>query len=59
MEQGSYKYFIGEGGFGNCDRNEWFFCSSETKSYYLLSFDGINKIISMDPYDHLEPEKLE
>ena len=29
-------------------------CSSETNSYYWLSFDGLKTIISMNPYDHIE-----
>ena len=29
-------------------------CSSEKRSYYCLSSDGPNKVISMIPYDHLE-----
>ena len=28
----------------------------ETNCYYWLSFDGLNKIISRNPYDHLESE---
>ena len=32
-------------------------CSSETKSYYWLSFDGLKSIISMNPDEHLESEK--
>ena len=34
-------------------------CSSETNSYYWLSFDGLKSIISMNPYEHLESEKKE
>ena len=32
-------------------------CSSETKSYYWLSFDRLKYIISMNPVEHLESEK--
>ena len=32
-------------------------CSSETNSYYWLRFDGLKRIISMNPYDHLQSEK--
>ena len=32
-------------------------CSSETNSYYWLSFDGLKSIISMNPVEHLESEK--
>ena len=32
-------------------------CSSETNSYYWLSFDEIKSIISMNPFEHLESEK--
>ena len=32
-------------------------CSSETKSYYWLIFDGLKSIISMNPVEHLESEK--
>ena len=38
------------------ENNERFF-SSEKKSYYWLSFDGIKSIISMNPVEHLESEK--
>ena len=31
-------------------------CSSETKSYYWLSFDGLKNIISNNSYEHLESE---
>ena len=33
--------------------------SSETNSYYWLSFDGLKVIISMNPVEHLESEKQE
>ena len=33
------------------------FVSSETNSYYWLSYDGLKTIIPMKPYDHLEPEQ--
>ena len=32
-------------------------CSSETNSYYWLSFDELKNIISMNPYDHIESGK--
>ena len=32
-------------------------CSSEKKSYYWLSFNGLKSIISMNPVEHLESEK--
>ena len=32
--------------------------SSSEKSYYWFRYDGINKIISMNPYDHLESEEM-
>ena len=32
-------------------------CSNETNSYYWLSFDGLESIISMSPVEHLESEK--
>ena len=32
-------------------------CSSETNSYYWLSFDGIKSIISMNPVKYLESGK--
>ena len=32
-------------------------CSSEANSYYWLSFDGLKSIISINPYENLEPEK--
>ena len=38
------------------ENNEWL-CSSETNSYYWLSFDGLKSIISMNPDEHLESEK--
>ena len=34
-------------------------CSSETNSYYWLSFYGLKSIISMNPFEHLEQEKQE
>ena len=34
-------------------------CSSETNSYYRLSFDGLKNIISKNPYDHTESGKKE
>ena len=39
------------------ENNEWL-CSSESNSYYWLSLDGIRYIISMNPYEHLQPEKI-
>ena len=33
-------------------------CSIETNFYYWLSFDGIKSIISMNPIEHLESEKM-
>ena len=35
------------------ENNEWLF-SSESNSYYWLSFDGLKSIISMNPVEHLE-----
>ena len=32
-------------------------CSIEKNCYYWLIFDGIRKIILMNPYEHLESEK--
>ena len=32
-------------------------CSSEEDSYYWLSYYGLKKIVSMNPYDHLESEQ--
>ena len=44
MYQDSDKYFIVEGGFGHCGRKEQQYCSSETNSYYWLSYDGLKKL---------------
>ena len=33
-------------------------CSSEDRSYYWLSYDGIKKIISLNPYKNLESEQM-
>ena len=46
-----------EGVFGNRDKNNERLCSSETNSYYWLSFDGLKSIISTKPVEHLESEK--
>ena len=46
-----------EEGFENFDGKELKKCSSQTNSFYWLSFDGLKTIISMNPYDHLESEK--
>ena len=37
--------------------NNEILCSSETNSYYWLSFDGLKSIISINPVEHLESEK--
>ena len=36
--------------------SEWL-CSSESKSYYWLSLDGLKSIISMNLYEHLQSGK--
>ena len=38
------------------ENNEWL-CSNESNSYYWLSLDGLKSIISMNPYEYLQPEK--
>ena len=57
IQRDSDKYFILEGGFGNYYGKEQKSCSSEKNSYYWLSYDGLKKIISINPYDNLESEQ--